>query len=120
MTATQGVAARSATDRFFDELDERGREPLLKNACGTLRFDLRDGGRTEHWYVAVDHGDVRVSRRSARADTVVRLDKTTFEGVARGRVNALAATLRGELVPEGDLGLLFLFQRVFPSPPPAD
>jgi putative sterol carrier protein len=117
MTATQGVAARSATDRFFDELDGRDREPLLKDACGTLRFDLRDGERTEHRYVVIDHGAVRVSRRAARADTVVRLDKSTFDGVAEGRVNALAATLRGELEPDGDLGLLFLFQRIFPSPP---
>jgi hypothetical protein len=34
-----------------------------------------------------------------------------------GRMNAMAATLRGVLDPEGDLGLVLLFQRLFPGPP---
>ena len=38
-----------------------------------------------------------------------------FDHIAAGRLNALAAVLRGELVPEGDLALLMAFQRFFPT-----
>jgi hypothetical protein len=34
-----------------------------------------------------------------------------------GKANAMAATLRGVIVPEGDLGLVISFQRLFPGPP---
>ena len=33
-----------ATTEFFQELAERGHEPALEKATGTLRFDLSDGG----------------------------------------------------------------------------
>jgi len=108
---------RSPTAAFFDDLAQRGREPLLKNASGTLRFDLHDGAQVEHWTVRMDEGDVDVSRSRAKADAVVRLDKSVFDAMVTGRVNAMACALRGELVPEGDLSLVILFQRVFPGPP---
>ncbi len=101
---------------FFRGLDERGREPLLQNVSGTLRFDLVDGQRVEHWYLTIKNGDVAVSRSDAAADAVVRTVKVLFEGMAAGRVNAMAAALRGALVPRGNLALVVSFQRLFPGP----
>ena len=117
---TRRVAAdpSSPTDAFFSALDARADEPLLKNASGALRFELADAGHVERWTVVIDHGDVEVSHRNTAADVVVRVDKRAFEGMATGRMNATAAALRGELDAEGDLGLLLLFQRLFPGPPP--
>jgi putative sterol carrier protein len=119
LTVTGSGATRqpSAPDAFFGELTSRGREPLLKSASGALRFDLLDGERIEHWYVTMHEGDVTVSRKKGRADAVLRLERSTFDGLVSGRINAMAATLRGDLVPEGDLGLVLLFQRLFPGPP---
>ena len=117
MTARSSERRRSPTAAFFDDLAARGREPLLKSACGSLRFDMADGDRVEHWRVEIDNGDVAVSRSKSRADAVVRLDKAMSDGLVTGRVNAMAAALRGELVPDGDLSLLLLFQRLFPGPP---
>ena len=117
MTGHRGQVTPSVTEAFFGELAAHGHEPLLKSASGTLRFDLTDGERVERWHVTMRDGGVTVSRRNARADAVVRLDKGTFEALASGAVNAMAAVLRGDLVPEGDLGLLILFQRLFPAPP---
>jgi hypothetical protein len=51
------------------------------------------------------------------ADCVVRATKGLFDDVATGRVNAMAALLRGELVAEGNPNLLVRLQRLFPSPP---
>jgi len=110
-------APRDPTRSFFDDLVARGHEPLLQNDSGTLRFDLIDGRRVEHWYVTIDKGDITVSDAEAAADTVLRTDRSVFDQIAAGRMNAMAAVLRGELVPEGNLSLLMAFQRLFPGPP---
>jgi len=121
--ATTGTASKKAktdaTEKFFEALATRGREPLLRSASGTLRFDLVDGGAVEHWRVAIKKGDVSVSQEKAKADAVVRVDRDLFDRIVTGRENAMAATLRGVLVPEGDLGLVMSFQRLFPGPPGA-
>ena len=106
-----------ATDTFFAELGGRAHEPLLEKAKGTIRFELGRGKKTDRWFVAIDKGDVSVSRKNAAADGTVRATKELFDGLARGEVNAMAAVLRGALEFEGDPGLLVLFQRLFPGPP---
>ena len=89
---------------------------MLEKATGIVRFDLIDGKRTERWLVTLDKGDVSVARKSADADCVVRAQRTLFDAMARGEVNAMAAYLRGELMLEGDPELLVLIQRVLPGP----
>ena len=101
---------------FFGGLAERRREPLLRNVSGTLRFDLVDGERVEHWYLTVKNGDVAVSHKEAEADATVRIGKALFAGMTAGKVNAMAAALRGALVPQGNLALIVSFQRLFPGP----
>src|SRR5215218_5995393 len=106
-----------ATAEFFDALVERGHEPLLEKATGTVRFDLKDGKKTDRWLVTVVKGDFAVSRQNMRADCVVTADKSLFDGIASGKTNAMAALLRGAMGVEGDLQLLVLFQRLLPGPP---
>jgi len=60
---------------------------------------------------------VRVSRDDVEADCVVRVDRALFDAMASGRLNALAALLRGVLFVEGDPMLLVLAQRLFPAAP---
>ena len=113
-----GTATTSAdpTTGFFHALAERGHEPLLTNASGTLRFDVTDGGRVDRWLVSIEDGDVSVSKRNASADAVLRIDRAVFDRLVTGEANAMAALLRGLVEPKGDLGLLMQFQRVFPGP----
>jgi putative sterol carrier protein len=101
---------------FFHELGPRGREPLLAQARGTIRFDLVDGKRTNRWLVSLDRGDVSVSHKNAAADCIVRTESTVFEAILSGDANGMAAFLRGELTIEGNPELLVLIQRVFPAP----
>ena len=105
-----------ATADFFEALVERGHEPLLEKATGTVRFDLRDGKKTDRWLVSIVKGDLAVSRRNLEADCVVTTDKTLFDDVASGRANAFAALLREEMGVEGDVRLLVAFQRLLPGP----
>ena len=106
-----------ATDVFFTGLAERGHEPLLRGASGVLRFDLRDGGRIEHWRVTVKRGVIEVSRGDEAADVVVAADRSVFSAIASGEANATAAILRGAAVATGDTDLMVRFQRIFPGPP---
>jgi hypothetical protein len=112
------------TDTFLRGLAAGGPQPLLAHASGTLRFDLDRAGQVEHRYLTLGDGAVTVAPADADADTgadaVIRGAATTFDGMATGTVNAMAAVLRGELIVEGDLSLVFLLQRLFPSPPGGD
>src|SRR5262245_45236912 len=103
----------TATEQFFTSLADRGYEPLLHRANGTLRVDLNDD---EPWYLEVTKGKVKVSRRSEDADCLVRSDPATFNRVASGQTNALAAMLRNEVMFEGEPTLLVLLQKLFPWP----
>ncbi len=105
------------TTAFFDDLASRGHVPLLHSTSGTIRIDLNDSGDTVHWYVTIDKGNVKVSNRNAKADAVMGAEKKLFDGMAKGKMNAMAALLRGVLMFEGDLGLLASLTRMLPGPP---
>jgi putative sterol carrier protein len=102
--------------RFFGDLEAQGHHALLVKATGTLEFDLSDGDQVETWVLALDHGNIAVSRDPIDPTCRVRSSTKLFDGVTSGRVNAMAAMLRGELVCEGDAELLMLFQRILPGP----
>src|SRR5204862_2134200 len=106
-----------ATAAFFEGLPARSPEPLVGRVNGSLRVELTDGKRTERWLVTVARGDLAVSKRSGKADCIVRARKQEFDRIAGGRLNPLAAMLRGLLVVEGDPKLIIKLQRLFPSPP---
>jgi putative sterol carrier protein len=106
------------TTDFFQALAGGGPRPELENTKGTLRFDLSDTRqRTARWLVALESGTVTVSRRNAKADCIVRMDKALFERLASGEENAMAAMLRGAIEVKGDPALLLPFQRLLPAPP---
>lgn len=102
---------------FFAELGRRGHEPLLEKARGSARFDVTEGRRTERWLVTIDKGDLRVSRRNAAADCIVRVDRSSFERAVAGKLNLMAAVLRGEVGIGGDERLIVLLRRLFLKPP---
>ena len=103
---------------LLEELGRRGHEPLLEKDSGTIRFEIVDGKKTERRLVSIDKGDVSVSRKNVRADCTLRADKAVFDRVASGKMNAMAAFLRGDIILDGDSPeLLVPFQRLLPGPP---
>ena len=108
-----------AATAFFEALAREGHHPMLESVRATVRFDLTGDGKTERWFLAIDKGDLTVSRRNVRADCVIRAERSVFEGLATGRLNAMAALLRGDLVVEGDPRVLVLLRRLFAVPPGA-
>jgi hypothetical protein len=102
---------------FFEGLTRADRVPLLERVTGTLSVELDHGGQTEHRLATIDRGSVSVSGRHAKADCTIRMDRDLFEGMVSGRVNAMAALIRGQVAVDGDPNLWVQFQRLFPSPP---
>jgi putative sterol carrier protein len=113
--ATVAAAMATETARLFNSLRDRGHEPLLEHASGTLCFELGDQP-DDRWFVSVDNGDVSVSHENGAADCTVHASTQLFDELAAGRANATAAMLRGAVTVEGDPELLVLFQRLFPGP----
>jgi putative sterol carrier protein len=103
---------------FFRLLPDRGREPLLGKVQGDVRFDLLDGhGGIERWLVAVNRGEITVSKEEGAPHCILRSDRALFERLTRGEENATAAVLRGAVVCLGEVDLLFAIQRLFSGPP---
>lgn len=99
------------TAAFFRELDGQTQE-LPRRAGGRVRFDLVEDRRTSSWLVAVHRGAVAVTRGRRDADCVVSMDKELFEGIVRGDVHLMTATLRGELTVKGDWEMMWLVRRL--------
>jgi len=103
--------------QFFADLAAPGHLATFEGHSATLRFDVRDGGQVLHWYVAVSDGDVAVTRQTKAADAVIQIGRAPCEAIVTGRMNAMAALLRGLLTCEGSMAALVMFQRCLPGPP---
>ncbi len=101
---------------FFDEIAGGEHSALLGTASGTVSFELEGRSGVEHWSVTMDRGELSVSRRKLRADATARLDRKLFEALTQGKANLTAATLRGIIHLDGEIGLLYAIDRLFPGP----
>jgi len=109
------MSSDSAVD-FFASIGAGRHVPRLSRCRGAVRFDMTTPGGVESWRIDIDKGDVTATRDGAPAEAVVRADKTTIDGIVRGEVNPVAATLRGIVFVEGNWDLLLLIQRMFNDP----
>jgi putative sterol carrier protein len=113
--ASNIAIAKDIIPAFFESI--AGPHPAVpRTISGSLRFDLENGKLSEHWRVTFAKGGVSADRSDAPADCVARTDKATMESIIQGRVNAMAALLRGAIKVEGQVLLLALFRSLFTSP----
>ena len=106
---------REATTRFFDDLAGRGHEPLLERTSTTVRFEIRDGHHVDRRLLRIDDGDLALVDDDTEAHCTIRTTADTFERLASGHRNPMAATLAGEVEIEGDTRMLIRIQRLFPD-----
>jgi putative sterol carrier protein len=111
------TGASDPTGAFFERLTHYGHDPSLEQAKGAVRFDITDGGRTDRWLVTIDHGDVSAAPAEAGGTCVVYADRDLFNGIVTGKVNGMAAMLRGAIRFDGDMELVVLLRRLFPGRP---
>ena len=104
------------TDEFFDQLGHRGHEPLVSRVSGALRFEVAHRGETEIRLLTIDRGQLKVTRDADLADCVIRVDRSVLDAIITGKMNAMAAFLRGALSAEGNPEMMVIFQRLLPQP----
>jgi len=117
--APKPAAPRSGADPnsdFFASLAAPGHIATFAGESATLRFDVTSSSKLQHWYLTISNGKVAVSRENSAADAVVRIERPYLEAIVSGRLNAMAALLRGVLVCEGSMAALMMFQRCLPGP----
>jgi putative sterol carrier protein len=103
------AVAENVIPAFFESL--AGPHPAVpRTISGSLRFDLENGTRIEHWRLTFAKGVVAAARSNAAADCIARTNKATLESIIQGRVNMMAALLRGAIKVEGQVLLLSLFR----------
>ncbi len=102
-----------ATKHFFEALPQQTAAPVFRSLSGTIRCDLSEGKRTEHWYLTVRRGAVSVSHSRDKADCTFATDADTFEAILAGKMNAFAAVLRGACTIEGKARMLIALQSFF-------
>jgi hypothetical protein len=106
-----------AAERFFASLPARAPAVLRGPTRGRIQLDLTTENRTEHWYLELAPGTVRVSREQLPADAVFTVSADLFEDLVTGRQAGMAAVLRNEATFSGNVVLFLVFRRFFPGPP---
>jgi predicted lipid carrier protein YhbT len=101
-------------DHFFESAAARGaKDPMLRRASGTCRFDVSGVGS---WLVRADQGVVTVAETQGAtpADSTLSATEDDFLHMARGEQNPLTAFMQGRLQVTGKIALAERFLRLFP------
>lgn len=104
-----------ATRSFFAELNSDSTRQVPPGSNGTLRFDVRDGDRTERWLLRFRDGQVRADLSDSAADCVVTIDRELFERILGGEDGLEPAFVRHAFTVEGLLPLLLSFRWLLPD-----
>jgi SCP-2 sterol transfer family len=108
-----------ASVRFFDDLAARGRQLLPPKWEGSIRFDLTDRERTDHWLLEIRHGDVTISRDVHPVDVTMHVKHDLFDKLVTGEESWVPLVIRGAFEAKGKLRLLIEFRKLFPGQPGA-
>jgi putative sterol carrier protein len=102
------------TQAFFEQLAEHRYEPLLHSISGTIRWDIEGAGS---WLVSIQNGSVTVSSANAEteADCVCKCSKEDFDRMVVGKQNPTTLLMQGKMKYTANVGLLQIFQRLFPN-----
>ncbi|MGI5215794.1 SCP2 sterol-binding domain-containing protein [Plantactinospora sp. CA-290183] len=104
------------TTDFFEGLNHRPPDPLLTRVRGTLRFELTQGEKVEHWLLVLSAGSVSATQADRPADCTVRTDRGFFDLIAKGEANPFASLLRNRVSVEGKLLLYSYLNHLVPGP----
>jgi putative sterol carrier protein len=105
--------AETRRQRFFEGVAKQGHVRLLEGTSGTVLAEIKDGNKTEHWYVEIHRGDISVSHKGATPDCTIRTDGATFDDIISGKLSIMPALLRGLVEVEGKVNLLVGIQALY-------
>jgi putative sterol carrier protein len=103
--------------RLIEQLPERLRPDVAGRTKLTVQLDLSgdDGGQ---WWVRVADGRCTIGAgRVDKPDVVLRASATDYARIRLGHLDALTATMNGQLKVEGKYGLAVKFAKLFRTGP---
>jgi glycogen debranching enzyme len=103
------VPGLSDLEAFFDHLPELVDLDQAQTLTATIRFDVEG---CEPWHVSVSRGRLVITRRRARADTVVEADADVLLRLLKGEQNPRTAFLQGLTRVTGDRALPYELTRL--------
>lgn len=98
----------TATAAFFEELVQRGFDPVLQSLTGTICFYIISEGS---WWVTLKEGVFSVANAGVSADCVCVSTVEDFVSIAKGELNPFAAALQGRVQLAGDSALALITLR---------
>lgn len=105
-------------EEFFAGLAAHPGRLMSEKFTGTLRFDLTRQGRVvEHWYVAIDRGEISVSHDTREADAIMITERETYQRIITGEIGIVAAIFSNQVGVMGDVALMVAFKRFYLPPP---
>jgi predicted lipid carrier protein YhbT len=99
---------------FFEAAAARGgRDPMLRHASGSCRFDVVGVGS---WLMRADHGALTFDKaeHTTPADSTVTASEDDFLRMAHGEQNPRTAFMQGRVKLAGNLALADRFLYLFP------
>ncbi len=100
----------TSSREFFEGLESRIDPSRTAGMTNTYLFDV-DG---QHWTVAVDDGNVRVTEGDAGdSDVAISTSEETFQKIASGEQNPTSAYMTGKIKVKGDMGAAMKLQKLF-------
>ena len=99
---------------FFEDAMARGtRDPMLRHASGSCRFDVIGVGS---WLVRADQGALTIEKaeRVMPVESTVTASEDDFLRMARGEQNPRTAFMQGRVKVTGNLALGDRFLYLFP------
>ncbi|GIH15635.1 hypothetical protein [Rugosimonospora africana] len=91
------MAGDDLIDAFFNELSQRGHDPLLDRLSTTGRVEICDGDHTRQWVVTVRDGCASLTADEPNIGWVLRAERTAFNQLVSGEVSALESLMRGSI-----------------------
>jgi SCP-2 sterol transfer family len=105
------------TDEFFDRVPGH-HHPELVRFTGTVRFDISDESRVDHWLITVVGGTAQVARGEGQADMAIAADRALFNQILEaGGTEVFALYLGHKLKITGSPRMLFVFRALADARP---
>jgi putative sterol carrier protein len=95
---------------FFESLETRADRSRIDGIDHSYLFDVEGEGK---WLVVIQDGSVRVTEGPGDADVTIATSSETFDNLAAGKQNPVAAYMTGKLKITGDTGAALKLQKLF-------
>ena len=101
-----------SVQEFFDTLPSKVDKEGTKGITNSYLFEIKDVGT---WHVAVNNGDVTVTKGEQDADVRIGMSEEIFQKLIAGKQNPMTAVMTGKIKVKGNMGAASKLQKILPQ-----